>query len=289
MHLLAISIISCKQKNASTKKAAPITTTQISQQEDTNYKFEVHYSLLLSATFNLDSVKTENDLKIILFLNRTDLGNLLNQNSIVIPDTLNLNFDAYAPFPPKIKALDSIKKIIFFSYSVQVFVAYENGLRKKWGAVSMGKASTPTPTGLLHTNWKSKKTTSTINKKWVMQWYFNVENSLGVSIHQYSLPGYPASHSCIRLNEIDAYWLYYWADSWILKNSREIAAYGTPIIIYGKYKFKEKPPWRQLTKINKVLVITENEITRELRPFLSTILRRQKQRLKVITEAEKQQ
>ncbi len=66
-------------------------------------------------------------------------------------------------------------------------------------------------------------------------------------MHQYSLPGYPASHSCIRMTEADAYWLYNWTDEWIWKNG-DIVTEGTPVIIYSKYNFKNPPPWTLLSE-----------------------------------------
>jgi len=37
-----------------------------------------------------------------------------------------------------------------------------------------------------------------------------------VSFHKFDLPGYPASHGCVRLPEEDAKWIYDWADHWTL-------------------------------------------------------------------------
>jgi hypothetical protein len=53
-----------------------------------------------------------------------------------------------------------------------------------------------TPTGLFFTNWKAEETTSTFDDVgFALQHRIN-----SVGWHQYSLP-YPASHSCLRLQE----------------------------------------------------------------------------------------
>ncbi|RPI72970.1 MAG: hypothetical protein EHM47_07060, partial [Ignavibacteriales bacterium] len=110
----------------------------------------------------------------------------------------------YSPFPKHAEILDSVKKILIYSYPIQAFAAYEFGTLVRWGPTSLGKRSTPTPTGLFHTNWKAKRTISTVDSTWVLPWAFNLDNFAGVSIHQFDLPGYPASHACARMLDTDA-------------------------------------------------------------------------------------
>jgi len=50
------------------------------------------------------------------------------------------------------------------------------------------------------------------------------------------MPGYPASHSCIRLLVKDAKWLYEWVDLWKVAPGFVIKNKGTPIIVFGKAK-----------------------------------------------------
>lgn len=216
------------------------------------------------------------NLPIILALNRVDSVRIWRQDTLVIPDTI-LDWNAYCPFPLRLRMAQPIPKLIFYSYAVQAFAAYQNGELLRWGPVSMGKKETPTPTGLFHTNWRAKKTTSTVDDEWIMEWYFNLQSAEGVSMHQYEMPGYPASHACVRLYMHDAYFFYYWCQTWLL-NKNQIAAYGTPVIIYGKYTFGQRRPWRALAENGKALTITETELGKELKPYLSLILQRQAQR-----------
>ncbi|MBU2018243.1 MAG: L,D-transpeptidase, partial [Bacteroidetes bacterium] len=184
----------------------------------------------------LKSLQMGDTLKALLVLNRIDKNHLLSLDSIVVPDIFGNNIEIYSPFPNKISELQTIHKILLVSYYAQSFGVYENGVLVRWGPTSLGKQSTLTPTGLLSTNWKSKSTISTIDSTWVMDWYFNLENFQGVSMHEYALPGYPASHACVRLYQEDANWLYYWADQWVLDHSK-IAVYGTPVVIFDAYPF----------------------------------------------------
>ena len=81
-----------------------------------------------------------------------------------------------------------------------------------------------------------------------MRWYFNYGNREGLALHEYALPGYPASHGCIRLLERDARWLFDWGQPWVLDSAAtRLLHTGTPILIVGEYDFDAEPPWRSLT------------------------------------------
>jgi hypothetical protein len=144
----------------------------------------------------------------------------------------------------------------------------------------MGRKADKTPTGLFFTNWKAEETTSTFNDEWNLKWNFNIANKLGVGWHQYELPGYPASHSCLRLQEKDARHLYEWADQWVLLDDDTVAVKGTPVIVFGTYDFGAPKPWSQLVANPKALAISEEEITKQATPFLKTILDEQQKRAK---------
>ncbi|WP_165366194.1 L,D-transpeptidase [Brumimicrobium glaciale] len=247
----------------------------------------VKIPLLPQVNYHLISTKDSNDwlmslppgdtLQALLVLNRIDRKSLLKLDTLVFPDTVGVGIALYSPFPKNVAELSTIHKILFISYYAQAFAVYENGSRIKWGPASLGKQATPTPTGLFSTNWKSKRTISTVNKSWVMDWYFNIANFQGVSMHQYALPGYPASHACIRLYNEDAYWLYNWADEWILDQSN-ILVYGTPVVIFGKYPFDQRKPWLLQSENNIALTITTSELIAVTQEFLPAIMERQAKR-----------
>ena len=94
-----------------------------------------------------------------------------------------------------------------------------------------------------------------------MPWYFNIANKAGVGMHQYLLPGYPASHSCIRVYEEDAKWLYDWAQQWqITADGASVIKNGTPVLLFGKYDFNGVSAWKQLPENPNSLELTEQEL-----------------------------
>ena len=227
----------------------------------------------------LDSIKGDSTkLYIIYAINRTDKANISKMDSVVIPNDFSGDLVYYLPFPLHVSALEEVSKVLIFSYPTQTFAAYENGELVYTGPTNMGRKKDPTPTGLFFTNWKAEKTTSTFNDEWDLKWNFNIENKLGVGFHQYELPGYPASHSCLRLLEKDAKYLYKWADEWILKDSENVKIKGTPVIVFGNYNFDGPKPWLELVNDPKALNISESEIESQVQPFLQQILDNQKLR-----------
>ena len=217
-------------------------------------------------------------LSIALAVNRTDKANFAKMDSVVIPGDLSGDIVYYLPFPLKVNYLKDINKIIYFSYPAQIFATYEKGNLVYTGPTNMGRKKDPTPTGLFYTNWKAEQTTSTFNDEWDLKWNFNIENKLGVGWHQYELPGYPTSHSCLRLQEKDARYLYEWADQWELAAKDSVKVKGTPVIVFGSYDFDGAKPWKQLVKQPKILNISESEIQKQTEPFLNSILTEQKNR-----------
>lgn len=217
--------------------------------------------------------------KIVFAVNRTDSSNFSQMDSIVIPDDLTRDIVNYLPFPLNVPYLRDINKIIFFSYPAQTFATYEKGILQYTGPTNMGSKKNLTPTGLFNTNWKAKVTISTINDEWILHWNFNILSMEGVGWHQYSLPGYPASHSCLRLQENDAHYLYTWADQWILSKKDSFLIKGTPIIIFGSYDFKVAKPWLKLITNPHAFDITIEELQKETTPYLKSILAEQKKRV----------
>lgn len=270
-YILILSIFmfltSCKnEKHVMHKKNAP---TRV-KPKATGYHFEKTKSWL--------AANDGTNILIVLAVNRTDRANIAKMDSIIVPTDLTGDLAYYLPFPFEVSALNDVSKIIFFSYATQTFATYEYGELIRTGPTNMGRKADKTPTGLFFSNWKAEKTTSTFNDEWDLKWNFNVANKLGVGWHQYELPGYPASHSCLRLKERDAKYLYDWADEWVLQDKQTVKLKGTPVIIFGSYDFDAPKPWYQLVKSPKALNFSENEIEKEVKPYLSKILVEQQKR-----------
>ena len=110
---------------------------------------------------------------------------------------------------------------------------------------------------------------------WLLPWYFNFINASGVSFHQFALPGYPASHACVRLVEADARWIYEWAETWVLADGgRRVEVYGTPVVVFGEYDFEQPGPWTRLATEPTATDVTLDEITRALNPHREAIAER---------------
>ncbi len=267
-----LTLVSCKQESRTvTHKKNPVPARI--KPKSFGYHFEKTKSFLATTS---DSSK----IWIVLATNRTDRANIVKMDSIIVPKDLTGDMAYYLPFPLEVSALRDVSKIIFFSYPTQSFATYEYGDLIRTGPTNMGRKTDKTPTGLFFTNWKAEKTTSTFNDEWDLKWNFNIANKLGVGFHQYELPGYPASHSCLRLQERDAKYLYDWADEWILKDPQTVKIKGTPVVVFGSYDFDAPKPWYQLVKNPKALNISESEMNKEVKPFLNQILAEQQKREK---------
>ncbi len=221
----------------------------------------------------------EDQKHIVCALNRVDKANIGNLDTVIMPNEY-VDYMQYSPFPFGVKELRNVQKIIFFSYPAQAFGAYENGKLVKWGPTNMGREADQTPTGLFYANWKAEETTSTFNDEWELKWNFNIENKLGVGWHQYAMPGYPASHSCLRLYEDDAKYLYDWARQWVLEGTDNLKAKGTPTVVFGSYPFGSAKPWWALAQNPDALKISDGQLYQLVSAHMDEILNEQANRNK---------
>lgn len=225
-----------------------------------------------------DSTLGSSAIALAVAVNRTDLSHFKQMDSVIVPVDLSGDIVYYFPFPLTVPYLEDVDKIVFFSYPTQTFAAYEKGVLVRTGPTNMGREKDPTPTGLFNTNWKAKKTTSTVNDEWILKWNFNIANKAGIGWHQYSMPGYPASHSCLRLQESDAKYLFNWADKWILENKTTVTVKGTPVIVFGSYDFHAPKPWFKLVNDPHALDISVDEVKKIAEPYKKQILADQEKR-----------
>ncbi len=222
------------------------------------------------------------NLPLVLAFNRLDVRHIQTGVILTIPKTLD-DWSALSPFPTELAVAEAIPKLMLISQRVQAFAIYENGKQIRWGPVSSGKKDTPTPSKLYSTNWKGKLVTSSLEGAYLLPWAFNLDSTEGISMHQFDLPGYPASHACVRMLEADAEWIYNWADQWILSpdGNTEIAS-GTPVIIFGQYAFGKTAPWKKLPTDATASTVTTDELTEVITPELQTIKAKQDERATII-------
>lgn len=203
---------------------------------------------------------TPAQVELLEMLNRRDRERLIRVEpavpGLVVPDTWSENPLAYSPFPAIWPAAENHPKALIVHQQMQAFAAYENGRLVRWGPVSTGRQETPTPEGAFNLTWRARSRRSTDNQDWLLEWYFNFVNARGVSFHLFDLPGYPASHACVRLLLRDAKWLYGWGDQWKLdETGRIVLVKGTPVLIQGSYAFGNPAPWLSLEALATPLML----------------------------------
>lgn len=217
----------------------------------------------------------------VLTFNRLDDKHIVKNTTITIPSELT-DWSALSPFPSVLDAAKDIPKLLLVSQRIQAIGAYENGTLVRWMVTSTGKKDTPTPSKLYFTNWKGKLVISSIKDEWILPWYFNLDNAQGISLHQYELPGYPASHSCVRMTEADAQWVYEWADQWIVSpDEQQVLAAGTPTIIFGEYGYGKTAPWKKLAEDPTATTLTADDLNTLITENLPAIEKEAAQRVSV--------
>lgn len=225
---------------------------------------------------------TERERYAILALNRLDSKSKWNSDTLVVPAKIDTTLMAYSPFPMQLDVLSEVKKFVVFSYPIQAYGVYSNGTLVKWGPTSMGKKTAQTTRGLMFANWKKKLAISTVKSEWKLPYNFNIHNTHGIGWHQYNLPGYPASHSCLRLLMKDAIWLYSYADTWILNpGGATTKANGTPVIVFGDYPWGKRKPWKNLLNDPNANNISVEEMTNLIKPHVEKMVKEQTNREKV--------
>ena len=188
-------------------------------------------------------------------LNRADAAHLRRLPALVVPLSWTGGDLAHSVLPHRYAAASASAKLLVVYLPGQVFGAYEFGTLVRWGPVSSGRRDSATSPGLFHLNWRSPGRTSTVNPAWFMRWYFNFGSREGLAFHAYSLPGYPASHGCVRLLDRDAQWLYEWGESWLVDPRMRLRTAGTPVLLVGEYDFDAPPPWRSIDWLSREIAL----------------------------------
>ncbi|PRX49636.1 L,D-transpeptidase [Salegentibacter salegens] len=269
--IILLVFSACNNKQEIKKEVLPTQLDTISLNPPV---FKTSYRLdSISGQEHLDSLFnnfSDEEARLIYTLNRIDKHRVKPGTKLIIPDSLVSDLKVYAPFPTLLEPLDAIDKTVIISKRIQAFALYKNGNLLHWGPVSTGKQSTGTPAGLYYGNYKAKRKISTIDKSWIMPYYFNFMNFEGIGTHEYTLPGYPASHGCVRMYQEDAKFIYDWASMWELEND-VIVQNGTPFMVIGEYDFQDIQPWFKLEKDQR-----SNELSKKERDTLRVYAQRYK-------------
>jgi len=155
------------------------------------------------------------------------------------------------------------KKSIEIDLSNQRIYAKENGKIVFRGNVSTGKKDHPTPRGKFRVIEKDR---FHISNKYPepdggaeMPYMLRLTNS-GIAIHQGYLPGYPASHGCIRVSKATAKKLWRWS------------RIGTSVKIYGsasdfRYAKKSKKKKRYAKKVDRKKRYSKKKVYKKKRRY----------------------
>ncbi len=272
--LLILALFACNNESKETKidnttNSKPITksiidTNKIIKSLDTFPKIEYkriiikskeHRSQLLKE-FAFDTANPSIN-KSVRTINRKELGYIRVGDTILVPDKYYDNMIAYSLFPYFYPAGINIDKIIFVSNRWQAYACYENGKLVRFAAVNSGKEKTQTYAGRYSLVWKDRLRRSSIDSSWVLPYTWNFHRYAGSAFHKFDMPGYPASHSCIRQFMDDAKWLFSWGKGEKYdENKKPIPYSGTPVIILDYYDFSRGKfgEWKYLTSNKDKLI-----------------------------------
>lgn len=216
--------------------------------------------------------KNKTKYRVITTLNRKELRFFRPKQTILVPDSFISDLRAYSVFPYYYESAKNIPKLIVVSNLYQAYACYEFGKIVRFAAVNTGKKSTPTYPGRYALQWKERLRRSSFNENWVMPFTWNFHRLTGMAFHHFEMPGYPASHMCIRQFLEDAEWLFNWGEG-PKKDStgKLIPMSGTPVIIVDFYNFGEgKKKWLELTSNRPVIELPPNPL--EVEPALIPIV-----------------
>lgn len=184
--------------------------------------------------------------RVFLTLNRKEMRFMRVKDTLIVPDTIINDTRAYSVFPQYYHESRNIPKILLVSNKYQCYAAYEYGVQVKFAAVNSGKEKTQTYPGRYALTWKDRLRRSSLDSNWVLPFTWNFHKYAGNAFHQFAMPGYPASHSCIRQFMNDAKWLFEWGKG--AKNDSNVTQIwlsGTPVIIIDAFDFSRPKtgPW----------------------------------------------
>lgn len=157
-------------------------------------------------------------------LNRTNIA-LRNRPYHVKPNNIAVDYMSLSPLPNNISGMN--EKVVLIDLTQHAFAAYDaNGNKLRWGPISGGKSYCADVGRPCRTVTGSFRVYRKGSSKCVSRKYDNAPMPYcmffhrGFAMHGAALPGYHASHGCVRMFNDDAYWL-----------SRNFVDIGTKVIV----------------------------------------------------------
>ncbi len=164
----------------------------------------------------LEKIAPEEHHNLIMKVNRFDKKHLPIGKKILIPVDF-IKASEYTPVPEYIEEAKEEERSIYVFLDKQYFGAYENGELVFWGPISSGKGRKGTRPGKFKAAKKELLHLSKLYGRAPMPFSVNLSKNMSETnyfLHEQDMPGYPASHGCIRLLREDAKKIY----EWIKKN-----------------------------------------------------------------------
>ena len=184
--------------------------------------------------------------KMFCLLNRKERRFLKVGDTVLVADSMVPDMVAYSIFPRVYPGAVNIKKIIMVSNAYQAYACYEYGKQIRFAATNSGKEKTQTYPGRYAMVWKQELRLSSLDSTWKMPYTWNIHRFAGSAFHKFDMPGYPASHSCLRQFMDDAKWLFKWGEGAKYDTNRvAIHLSGTPVLIIDHFDFRRPRtgPW----------------------------------------------
>ncbi len=265
------SFVSCQEdkapgKDKSGNSNADSSGTPARDSADAGYPLIKYSQVLLKDAATLKSIRQKYNhpkewhagWKTLMTLNRKEWRFFRTGQTIIVPDTILDDLRAYSVFPLNYPGAASLPKLIVVSNAFQCYGAYEYGKLVRFVPVNSGKEKTPTFPGRYALVWKERLRRSSLDSTWIMPFTYNFHGEAGNAFHQFEMPGYPASHSCVRQLMEDAEWLFSWGEGEKYDDKKKpLRMSGTPVIIIDYYDFNlgRKGLWTQLES-NKDTILT---------------------------------
>lgn len=144
--------------------------------------------------------------------------NGLEPTALVLNRTIDIPTDwsacqDFAPFVNYLPEYETVARFTYVDVASQYLGTYEHGRLTWWCRISPGTDERPTPTGTYCVRWKDIDHVSNLyfdDKGNGLPMHYGVNIGGEFWIHEGWLPGYPASHGCIRLRPTDAKHFYAW-------------------------------------------------------------------------------
>lgn len=184
-------------------------------------------------------------LALSMLLNGVRVTQLSVGDSLILPERpedFDLDPLSFSSFPLEYPAAADYDRLVVIDKDAQAWAAYERGQLTRWGPASTGAHDTPTPNGRFTFNWQQEERISTESppgEEWHMRWVMNFHFERGIHLHQYALPtGLPEGAGCVRVAEVDARWIYDWAEPWTTTAGRgvlggRVLQEGSTVLVIG--------------------------------------------------------